>query len=174
MVKRLPARTRLSSVRVRVMTPLSFRSLAFEYTWYCLSTYYQLGRFAIGVGYPVGKPRVESGLSTSSNEADCVAVAGAKTYADPEASYDHETPKKLDAPSSCVADPEGVLVSVRSSSDREAVTTPDATFLGVALVVRATCDGVVVLGGTYSGSCSSLEPIMSRADEATDFERPRA
>ena len=105
---------------------------------------------------------MESGLSASSNEADCAAMAGAGTSADSEAFSDHETPKVPDIPSSCVADPEGVSVSVRSSSVWEAVTTPDANFLGVALVTRATHAGVEVLGETYSGSCSSSEPITRR------------
>ena len=67
-------------------------------------------------------------LSASSDEADAAAVAGAGTSADPEASSDYETPKDPDSPSSLVADPKGVPVSVRSSSNWEAVTTPDATF----------------------------------------------
>ena len=65
-------------------------------------------------------------LSASSDEADAAAVAGVGTLAEPEASSDHDTPKEQDAPSSFVADPEGVPVSVRSSSDWEAVTTLDA------------------------------------------------
>ena len=76
---------------------------------------------------PVGEPGVESRLLASSDDADSAAVAGAGTSAEPEASSDHDTPKEPDAPSSLVADPEGVLVSVRSSSDWEAVTTMDAT-----------------------------------------------
>ena len=56
-------------------------------------------------------------LSTSSDEAGAATVAGAGTSADSEASSDHETPKEPDAPSSLVADPEGVSVSVRSSLD---------------------------------------------------------
>ena len=64
-----------------------------------------------------GAPDVESELSASSDEADAAAVAGAGTSADPEASSDQDTPKEPDAPSSFVADPEGVPVSVRSSSD---------------------------------------------------------
>ena len=80
-----------------------------------------------------GEPSVDSKLSASSDEADAAAVAGAGTSAEPEASSDHDTPKEPNAPSSFVADPEGVPVSVRSSSDWEAVTTPDATVLGVAL-----------------------------------------
>ena len=66
-------------------------------------------------------PDVESELSSSSDEADAAAVAGAGASADPEASSDQDTPKESDAPSSFVADPEGVPVSVRSSSDWEAV-----------------------------------------------------
>ena len=93
-----------------------------------------------------GELGVDSDLSASSDEADVAAVAGAGTSADPEASSDHETPKEPDAPSLLVADPEGVLVSVRSSSDWEAVTTPDATFLGVALAASAAREGVEVLG----------------------------
>ena len=69
---------------------------------------------------------MDSELSASSDEADATAVAGAGTLA--EASSDQDTPKEPDAPSSFVADPEGVPVSVRSSSDWEAVTKPDATF----------------------------------------------
>ena len=78
-------------------------------------------------------PDVEFELSASLDEADAAAVAGAGTSADPEASSDQDAPKEPDAPSSFVADPEGVPISVRSSSDWEAVTTPDATVLGVAL-----------------------------------------
>ena len=85
------------------------------------------------MGTWAGAPNVESELSASSDEADAAALAGAGTSAEPEASSDHDTPKEPDAPSSFVADPEGVWVSLRSSSDWEAVTTPDATFLGVAL-----------------------------------------
>ena len=92
---------------------------------------------------------MESRLSASSDEADCAVVAGARTFTDPEASSDYETPREQDAPSSCVADPEGVPVSVRSLSHREAVTTPDATFLGMALGARAARAGVEVSGGTY-------------------------
>ena len=73
-------------------------------------------------------------------------MAGGETSTDPEASSNRETPKEPDAPSSCVVVPEGVSASVRSSSDWEAVTTPDATFLGVALVARAARDGVEMLG----------------------------
>ena len=69
-----------------------------------------------------------SELLASSDEADCVAVAGVETSADPDAYSDHETSKELDAPSSCLADPEGVLVSVRSLSNWKVVTTPDNTF----------------------------------------------
>ena len=57
---------------------------------------------------------MESKLSASSDEADAAAVAGAGTSAEPEASSDQDTLKNPDAPSSFVADPEGVLVSVRS------------------------------------------------------------
>ena len=101
-------------------------------------------------------------------------MAGAGTSAEPEASPHHDTPKEPDAPSSFVADPESVPVSVRSSSDWEAVTTPDATVLGVALGARAAREGAEVPGGTYSGSRSSSEPMIKRADGATDFDRPRA
>ena len=73
-----------------------------------------------------------------------------------------------------MADPEGVPVSVRSSSDYEAVTKLDTTFLGVALGERATREGVEVPGGTYSGSRSSSESIVMRVDRATDFDRSRA
>ena len=113
-------------------------------------------------------------MSASSDEVDAATVAGAGSSAEPEASYDHETPIDPDAPFSLVADPEGVPISVLSSSDWEAVTKPDATFLGVALEARATREGVEVLGGTYSGSCSSSKPMTMRADGATDFDRPRA
>ena len=117
---------------------------------------------------------MDSKLSASSDEADAAAVAGAGTSAEPEASSDHDTSKEPDAPSSFVADPEGVPVSVRSSSDWEAVTMPDATFLGVALGARAAREGVEVPGGTYSGSSSSSKTMIMRADGATDFDRPRA
>ena len=96
----------------------------------------------------VGESGVDSKLSASLDEAGSAAVAGAGTSADPEASSNHDTPKEPDAPSSFVADPEGVPVSVRSSSDWETVTTPDATFLGVALAARAARDGVEEHGST--------------------------
>ena len=101
-------------------------------------------------------------------------MAGEGTSAESEASSDHDTSEEPDTHSSFVADPEGVPVSVRSSSDWEAVTMLDATFLGVALGARAAREGVEVPGGTYSGSRSSSEPIIKRVDGATDFDRPRA
>ena len=101
-------------------------------------------------------------------------MAGARSLEDPEASFYHETPKEPSAASSLVADPEGVLVSVRFSSNWEVVTALDATFWGVALAARAARDGLEVPGGTYSGSRSSSEPMIMRVDGATDFDRPRA
>ena len=65
-------------------------------------------------------------------------------------------------------------VSVRFSLEWEAVTTPDATFLGVALVAHAALDAVAMPGRMHSGSHSSSEPMTMRADGATDFDRPRA
>ena len=122
------------------------------------------------MGTWAGAPDVESELSASLDEADAAAVAGAGTSVEPEASSDQDTPKEPDTPSSFVADPEGVPVSVRSSSDWEAVTTPDATVLGVALGARAAREGAEVPGGTYSGSRSSLELMIKRADGATDLD----
>ena len=124
------------------------------------------------MGTGTGAPDVESELSASSDEADAAAVAGAGTSADPEACSDQDAPKEPDAPSSFVADPEGVPVSVRSSSDWEAVTTPDATILGVALGARAAREGAEVPRGTYSVSCSSSEPMIMRADGATEIDHP--
>lgn len=72
---------------------------------------------------------MESGLSASVDEVDSAAGAGAGTSADPEASSDHKT-QEPDAPSSCVADPEGVPISVCSSSDWEAVTTSERHLFG--------------------------------------------
>ena len=60
---------------------------------------------------------MDSELSAASDEADYAIVAGVRTSNDPKAFSDHETPKEPNTPSSCVADPEGVPVSVRSSSD---------------------------------------------------------
>ena len=94
---------------------------------------------------------MDSELSTSLDEADAAVVAGAGISTELEASSDHDTLKEPDAPSSFVADPEGVPVSVRSSSDWEVVTMPDATFLGEALGARAPREGVEVPRGTYSG-----------------------
>ena len=128
----------------------------------------------VGVGTLAGEPDVDSKLSASSDEADAAAVAGAGTSAKPEDSSDNDTPKEPEAPSSFVADPEGVPVSVRSSSNWEAVTTPDSTVLGVALGAHAAREDVEVPGGTYSGSRSSSQPMIMRADGATDFDRPRA
>ena len=70
-----------------------------------------------GVEARAGETDVDSELPASSDEADVAAVAGAGTSAEPEASSDQETPKEPDAPSSFVADLEGVPVSVSSSSD---------------------------------------------------------
>ena len=67
------------------------------------------------MGTWAGAPDVESELSASSDEVDAVAMAGAGTSAEPETSSDQDTPKEPDAPSSFVADPEGVPVSVCSS-----------------------------------------------------------
>ena len=117
---------------------------------------------------------MDSELSASSDEAGGTTVACAGTSKESEASSDQDTPNEPDAPSSFVAYPEVILVSVRSSSDWEAVTTLDATFLGVALGARAAQEGVEVPGGTYSGSRSSSEPMTWQADGATDFDRPRA
>ena len=113
MVGRFIVRTHLSSVRVCVMTSLSFINLASKYTWYFPLTHHQLGCSATEVRAPVGEPGVESGLSASSDEEDCAAVMDLGTPADREAYSNHETPKKSDAPYSCVADPEGVPVSLR-------------------------------------------------------------
>ena len=131
-------------------------------TWYCPSAHHRLGWWATEAGTPVGEPGVESRLPASSDEANCAAVAGAETSMDPEASSDHETPKELDAPSSCVADLEGVPVSMRFSSDWEAVTTSNANFLGVALIARATCAGVVVPGARTRDHAhhQSLLPVV--------------
>ena len=78
-------------------------------------------------------------------------MAGAGTSEEPEASLDHDTPKDPDAPSSFVADQEGVPVSLSSSCDWEAVTTPDATFWCVAQGARAAREVVEVPGGTFLG-----------------------
>ena len=123
------------------------------------------------MGTWAGAPNVESYMSASLDETDAAAVAGAGTSIEPEASLDHDTPKEPDAPSSFVADPEGVPVSVRSSSDWEAVTMPEATVLGVALAARAAQKGAEVPGGTYSRSRSLLEPMTMLADGATDLDR---
>ena len=50
----------------------------------------------------------------------------------------------------------------------------DATVLGVALGARAAREGAEVPGGTYLGSRSSSDPMIKRADGATDLDRPRA
>ena len=103
------------------------------------------------MGTWAGASDVESELSASSDEADAAAVAGAGTSAEPEASSDHDTHKEPDAPSSFVANPEGVPVSVCSSSDWEAVTTPNSTFLGVALEHVQLGMGWKILGARTRG-----------------------
>ena len=60
---------------------------------------------------------MDSEVSASSDDANTAAVDGAGTLAEPEASSDQDNPKEPDASSLFVADPEGVPVSVRSSSD---------------------------------------------------------
>ena len=99
MVGRLPVRTCLSNVRVRLIMRVSFRNLASEYTWYCPSTHHRLGRLATEVRTPVADPRVEKGQSASLDVVDCSAVAGAETSADLETSFDDETLKEPDTPS---------------------------------------------------------------------------
>ena len=94
---------------------------------------------------------MEAELSASLDKAKYVDAAGAGTSANLEAFSNQETPTDPDAPSSCVADPEGVPVSVCSLSDWEAVTTPDTTFFGVALVALAARDGVAVPGSRTRG-----------------------
>ena len=78
-------------------------------------------------------------------------MAGVGTSADPKASSDHETPNELNAPFSLVVDPEGVPVSLCSSSDWEVVIMPDTTFFGITLVACATHDGVAVPGARTRG-----------------------
>ena len=107
------------------------------------------------MGASAGEPDVDFELSASSDEVDAVEVVGVGTSTEPEASSDHNTPKEPNSPSLFVADPKGVPVSVHSSSEWEAVTTPAAFFLGTDLVARAAYDGVEVPGDTYSGSCLS-------------------
>ena len=99
---------------------------------------------------------MDSKLSASSDEAECAAVAGAGTLGYPEASSDYETPKDPDTPSSFVAEAEGVSVSVHSSSNWEAVTTPDATFFSVALAARAARMGWKCLGARTRGHTHHL------------------
>ena len=74
----------------------------------------------------------------------------------------------------CVEEQEGMPVGMCSSSHLALMTSLGVTFLGVALVVRAARAGVIVSGGTYSGSRSLSEPMTSQADGATDFERSHA
>ena len=89
---------------------------------------------------------MDSKLLASLDEAYCAAVAGAGTLANTEVAYDHEIHKEPNAPSSLVVDPEGVSVNVRFSSDWEAVTTLDTTFLVMDLEASASQDGVEVPG----------------------------
>ena len=99
------------------MNPLPFKKIASEETLYYQSTYHRLGWLVTGVRARVGESGVDSELLASSDEAESAVVVGMGTLADPEASSDHETSKEPDAPSSLIADPEGVPVSVRSSSN---------------------------------------------------------
>ena len=80
-------------------------------------------------------------MSASFYEAHCDDLAGVGTSRDQEDSFYNDTPKEPAAPSSYVADPEGVLDSVRSSSDWEAVTTPDTTLMGMLREVLVARDG---------------------------------
>lgn len=63
-----------------------------------------------------------------------------------------ESSSEPEAQSEPEADPYDVPISMRSSSDWEAVNTPDATFLGVHQLVLAARIGVRVPSGTYSWS----------------------
>ena len=138
------------------------------------STHHRLSWSTTGAGTLVSCAGVESTLSSSLDEAYWDVVAGVEAFSDPETSCEPDTSSEPEASSEYVVEPEGVPVSMRSSSDWEVVPTPGATFVGVALVVRAARAGVIVSGGTYSGSRSLSEPMTSQADGATDFERSHA
>ena len=90
-------------------------------------------------------------LSTMAPKQDRIYARGQSKSVAPSArmvigSDDEREPEYLppgtSTPSSFVDDPEGVPVSVRSSSVCEAVTTPDATFLGMALGACAAREGM--------------------------------
>ena len=72
------------------------------------------------------------------------------------AEFEHVAASDPDNPSELEAEQDGVLVSVRSSSNWEGVTTPKATFWGVPRVARAVGVGVQVPEVTYLGWCHIL------------------
>ena len=101
-------------------------------------------------------------------------MAGSEASSNPKKSSEPDYSSEPEASLECVANPEGVPDSMRSSSDCEAVTMMGATFMGVALVVRGAHAGVTVPWGMHSGSCLPLETMTSRPDRATNFEIPHA
>ena len=82
-------------------------------------------------------------------------MAKSEASSESETSFEPDTSSEPKASLECAIDPEGVLVSMLSSSDWEAVTMLGATFVAVALVVHAARAGVTVPGVTYSNSLSS-------------------
>lgn len=66
----------------------------------------------------------------------------------------------------------GVPLSIRSLSSRDAVTTPEYSFVGVPGVSVAVGVGVHLPGHRYSGPRSSLEVIIIRRFGVTDVELP--
>lgn len=84
-----------------------------------------------------------------------------------EASTDLETRSEPDD------ELDNVSVSVRSTSDWEAMTTPNSTFLSVPLMVLEADVVVWVPGGTYLGSrSSSHEQITIWCKGFIDLDRP--
>ena len=88
------------------------------------------------------------------------------------ADSEHEASLEPNALKEPEEDPNGVPISMRFSSDWEAVTTPGATFLGVPRVILEGVVGVWVTRGTYYGSHLSLDEPINCQNSATDLHRP--
>ena len=98
---------------------------------------------------------------------------GAEDSLDLQPSDEPDTSSKFKPSLECAAEQEGVPISMRFSSDWEAVTTPGTTFMGVALMVHLAHARAIVTRGTHSRSRSSSKRINHRADRKMECERLR-
>ena len=144
-------------------------------------TSFSLGNFAINLDLVLPLDTLVVGLISNCGGDDSLGCKsrvsssslirrGRNNSSIPEAPTNPKALSELDASmeqdtrSDFAADIKGVSVSMRFSSDWEAVTAQGATLVGMARGV-----GVWVPCGTYSVSSSSTDPMMNQFDGATDL-----